>query len=240
MKKIVNPTMHEGYGAAPVRGFCKIEFENGKLSICGVIGPTRNGNCKGSCGQCQDEIREGKPAEGWTDEMIRKFCDIWDAWHLNDMRPYCEHQKQLGWDKLAVKAVNLYNYTLTRDAVIEKKAAEECALKALKKGETFTPTPEQSKFASLPYSVQLPEEISGEDAAYYKPEKPIYNGDKGPAEVKKLGWLRPEEHPDGLLCRPCPVCGYKYGSAWKKEEVPQDVINWLFNLPDTTVRPAWV
>lgn len=42
MKKIVNPTMHEGYGAAPVRGFCKIEFENGRLSICGVIGPTHN------------------------------------------------------------------------------------------------------------------------------------------------------------------------------------------------------
>lgn len=75
---------------------------------------------------------------------------------------------------------------------------------------------------------------------YYKPKKPIYNGDKGPVEVKTLGWLRPEEHPDGLLCRPCPVCGYKYGSAWKKEEVPQDVINWLFNLPDTTVQPAWV
>lgn len=240
MKKIVNPTMHKCYGAAPVRGFCEIEFENGKLSICGVIGPTRNGNCNGPAGQCSDEIRKGKPAEGWTDEMIRKFCDIWDAWHLNDMRPYCEHQKQLGWDKLAVKAVNLYNYTLTRDAVIEKNAAKECALKALEKGETFTPTPEQSKFASLPYSVQLPEEISGEDAAYYKPKKPIYNGDEGPVEVKTLGWLRPEEHPDGLLCRPCPVCGYKYGSAWKEEEVPQDVINWLFNLPDTTVRPAWV
>lgn len=65
----------------------------------------------------------------------------------------------------------------------------------------------QSKFASLPYSVQLPEEISGEDAAYYKPKKPIYNGDEGPVEVKTLGWLRPEEHPEGLLCRPCPECG---------------------------------
>lgn len=59
MKKIVNPTMHEGYGEAPVRGFCKIEFEDGKLSIRGVIGPTRNGNCKGSAGQCVYEIRKG-------------------------------------------------------------------------------------------------------------------------------------------------------------------------------------
>lgn len=28
MKKIVNPTMHKGYGVEPVRGFCKIEFED--------------------------------------------------------------------------------------------------------------------------------------------------------------------------------------------------------------------
>ena len=38
----------------------------------------------------------------------------------------------------------------------------------------------------------------------------------------------------------CPVCGYSIGSAWLKEEVPQPVIDWLFSLPDTTVKPAWV
>ena len=42
-----------------------------------------------------------------------------------------------------------------------------------------------------------------------------------------LGWLKPEEHPEGLLCRPCPVCGYRYGTSWVREEVPQDVIDWL-------------
>ena len=37
-------------------------------------------------------------------------------------------------------------------------------------------------------------------------------------------WVDQEEHKDGLLCKPCPTCGYKYGSAWLKEELPQDVI----------------
>ena len=33
---------------------------------------------------------------------------------------------------------------------------------------------------------------------------------------------------------------YRYGSAWLKEEVPEDVLVWLRALPDTDVMPAWV
>ena len=55
-----------------------------------------------------------------------------------------------------------------------------------------------------------------------------------------LGWVRPDEHPEGLLTKPCEVCGYKYGSAWLNEPVPQDVLDWLFALPPTTKEPAWV
>jgi len=36
------------------------------------------------------------------------------------------------------------------------------------------------------------------------------------------------------------VCGYKYGSEWKKEAVPADVLEFLRALPDTDVKPAWV
>ena len=56
-----------------------------------------------------------------------------------------------------------------------------------------------------------------------------------------LVWITPEEHPRGLLGKPCPVCGYKYGSAWLREEVPQDVIDWLFSLPegDKRLPMAW-
>lgn len=38
------------------------------------------------------------------------------------------------------------------------------------------------------------------------------------------------KHPEGLLGKPCPVCGYKYGTAWLKEELPQDVIAYLESL----------
>jgi hypothetical protein len=33
--------------------------------------------------------------------------------------------------------------------------------------------------------------------------------------------------------------GYKYGSAWLKVEVPQDVIDFLEALPNTDRQPAW-
>jgi hypothetical protein len=57
---------------------------------------------------------------------------------------------------------------------------------------------------------------------------------------KEAGWVTIDEHPEGLLCKPCPVCGYKYGSAWNKEEVPDGVLDWLRALPDTEIHPAWV
>jgi hypothetical protein len=49
-------------------------------------------------------------------------------------------------------------------------------------------------------------------------------------ETKKTSWVYPHEHPEGYLTKPCPVCGYKYGSAWLHEDVPQDVLDWLQSL----------
>jgi len=53
-------------------------------------------------------------------------------------------------------------------------------------------------------------------------------------------WVRPDEHKEGLLCAPCEVCGYKYGSMWRKEELPADVVGFLQHIPDTDKTPAWV
>lgn len=66
--------------------FCKIEFENGKLSITGVEGPLASGNCRGGCGQIiMHEWKITKYAPGWNKETEQRFREIWDRWHLNDM-----------------------------------------------------------------------------------------------------------------------------------------------------------
>jgi hypothetical protein len=60
------------------------------------------------------------------------------------------------------------------------------------------------------------------------------------------GWTGPagrvcfDGHPEGLLHKPCPVCGHKYGTEWKKRRVPRHVLDWLRGLPDAERDPVWV
>ena len=239
MKKIVNPcTCKDGdkYHSA----FARIEFNDGRLSLVGVVGPRHNGDCAGSAGQCVDEISRGEPAGGWGASMLEKFCRLWERWHLNDMNPHCEHQKALGWDELAKIPVTLTHYQLTHDAIKLRAEAEKAALSALREGVCFTPRSEQTFFATLPYFLDAYRELTVTEQKYYELKKALYPGAKGATETRRLGWIKPEDHPDGLLCKPCPVCGYKYGTAWKKETVPEDVIDWLFSLPSSKRTPAWV
>ena len=52
---------------------------------------------------------------------------------------------------------------------------------------------------------------------------------------KALGWTY-KTHPSN----PCPTCGYKLGTAWKRMEVPQEILTFLKKLPETNKKPAWV
>jgi hypothetical protein len=119
MKKIINP------GKININGrlydvFCRVEIKDGKLSISDVEGPFKSGNCKGSCGQIlmgyrrrnpeQEDKRYGYKTDiaefsnGWNREKWFDFLDIWDDWHLNDMRAgtirqtaFLKYQKRAGW-----------------------------------------------------------------------------------------------------------------------------------------------
>lgn len=156
--------------------FCEITYEKGKLSIHGVIAPTRGGNSKGGCGQIQNSILPiYKYAPGWTYGMAKKFIATWNEWHLNDMQAGCEHQRARHWEDYRISPKELPNSHANRD-------------------------------------------------------------EKGILAI----WVSPKEHKDGLLGKPCPVCKYKYGTAWLTKEVPKPVIKFLESLPETDKNPAWV
>lgn len=78
-------------GTLPVAGvsrsvFCEVTVdEKDGLTIHGVVGPRKGGNCYGSCGQIQDDLDGIKPGEGWTEEMVEEFLSVWREWHLNKM-----------------------------------------------------------------------------------------------------------------------------------------------------------
>lgn len=157
----------------------EIQYSHDRLSITGVIGPLRSGNARGGCGQIRDELAHTKADTPWNAEMIAELGEIWDAWHLNDMRSGCEHQRAEGWDKRPID-----------------------------------------------------------------PSKPLdaygthFEGQKQ-SSWNMLTWVRPDEHPDGLLTVPCPVCGYKFGTAWLTEEVPDEVLDWLRDLPEAERQCPW-
>jgi hypothetical protein len=87
IKKVVRVgTVEAGKRRASV--FCKIEYQAGKLSISGVVGPLPSGNCLGSCGQIDMGMKPSDfqtLAPGWTYGKIKKFLKVWDSWHLNDL-----------------------------------------------------------------------------------------------------------------------------------------------------------
>lgn len=187
------------------------------LSICGTVWNSRRTDCIMG-GQCLDEIAEYVH----TPEFLEIYR-LWKLYHLNDMHPECKHQAAAGWREKAGRKVTLYHWRLTREVMKEQKAAEQAALSALKAGESFTPSPDQSFISRLSYSLTTPTETPPEEIArYYEPKKPLYPGDEGHTETKALGWLREDEHPEGLLSKPCPVCGYKYGHGWNYFPIPAE------------------
>jgi hypothetical protein len=77
--------------------YLNIKYKDGRLSITGVVGPTRTGNAHGSCGQIIMGFKEYdkrgwttlsalKLAPNWTLGMVRRLFDVWAEWHLNDMQ----------------------------------------------------------------------------------------------------------------------------------------------------------
>lgn len=242
-KKIINPCTNEVYiyndKEQPVNSFCKIEYQDGQLSITGVIGPKSNGNSWGSCGQCVDEIRKGVPTKEWTSDMLQKFCDIWDEWHLNDMRPYCSHMKKLGWDKMAEEKVEVKTYKLTRETREKQNEAKNRALKCLTNHEPFFPTLEETKIYNLPFEKKSYNSSEFSDSECYEYTEKNCLGYSN-IDHKIRGHINYSENELGLLGRKCPICGYKYGHGWLTEEIPQDVIDFLTNLPKSNKVPAWI
>jgi len=148
-KKVrIGSARHAGWygGKRAYDVFCRIQIsDDGRLSITGVEGPKPNGIAAGSCGQIDmHEWNIDTYAPGWSRELEVEFRRVWKAWHLNDMRAECEHQRALGW--------------------------------------TYA------------------------------------------------------THPSAE----CPECGYRLGTSWLREELPESVIEFLKALPPTDTQPAWV
>lgn len=258
-----NKIVHLGRDERDGEVFCNIKITerdgNNKLSISGVIGPKPNGDCRGSCGQINKSWNILSYASGWSEDLVNKFSDIWDRWHLNDMRAGCEHQREsdsfnhLKKILLHYRSVNWKEY----DNLVKKLRSDARAQGF------FDPDPKNQEdlykmrnFSSAATILNLLLEMKLEAFCKTPIDENRWNVFLGSllinereffdkaiettTEEKFAGWVSYKEHPEGILTKPCHVCGYKYGSAWLYEEVPQDVLDFLMSLPDTDTQPAWV
>ena len=146
--------------------------DDGELTFGGVEGPWPNGNCAGSVGQIsKPAIAEF--ALGWDQYKLDMFFEMWHRWHLSRLRPGCEHQRQLGWDKRKLDDNKPIGWSVNAD------------------------------------------------------------------HANMARWVTPEEHPRGVMGKPCPICGYKHGTAWLVETVPEEYIAWIWGLPDSDKENPW-
>lgn len=187
-----------------------------ELSICGDIWNPRHTDIY--CGgQCLDTI-----AEYISAPLFQEIYKYWKLYHLNGMHPECEHQEAQGWTETAKKEVPLYTFTLTPETLKKQKELEGVAIEAAKRGEPFKTSIKERFVLSLEYSTTThKKELPANMANFYTLKK---------TEAKLLGWLHENEHPDGILCKPCPVCGYKYGTEWKHRDIPADVLNRIIEI----------
>ena len=220
----------EGRGTARNRVTVEMEYKQDgdkkRFSVSANVWNTRHSDIV--CGgQCLDTIAPYMNNNPVFSEILR----LWELYHLNDMHPECVHQHAEGWHNRASEKVTLYHWRMTQEASKEQKEAEKAALSALRAGESFTPTEQQKFIANLSYSLTTHTNTLPADVAkYYEPKKPLFAGDKGHEEIKALGWLREDEHPEGILSRACPVCGYKYGTSWVYFSIPAEDEEIIYKL----------
>ena len=84
--KVVRIGTKKTYGGHYYSVFVTINYGGGKLSIIGVEGPRKSGNCAGSCGQIESELKDFVNfAKGWSFSKLQTFRKFWKEWHLNHM-----------------------------------------------------------------------------------------------------------------------------------------------------------
>lgn len=185
--------------------------DDGRFSMSGDIWNNRHTDIV--CGgQCVDEVVAYFP----HDKKAQRMCEVWKRWHLNDMKAGCEHQR--AWDTNKPLKLLKYAWTMAYYEMMQK--AEKGTLS----------TEDYAKFQEVAKRVNA---VLYDPPICHNPQYPfpevqnlINEGwleEKG-SEEKTAGWVNQDNHPEGLLEKPCPVCSYKYGTAWLKEELPQDII----------------
>lgn len=96
MKKIVYPIQIQCLDGIFRNVKVSIFFKESRLSIVGT-----SSIMSGQINEYLESLdsKDYQLHPDWTEEMFRKLLDIWERWHLNDMRAGCSHQRAMDWNR---------------------------------------------------------------------------------------------------------------------------------------------
>ena len=208
---------YDGNGRKNYDVILEWELDNGKFSMSASVWKHSHSDIVMG-GQCVDDVINmvtEQYGEAYANEKrLPEKLEIWKRWHLNDMHAGCEHQRQ-NWD--TTKQITIVKYMLNTDIWTKQNIIKAAAIERLQLTGASTLEGEEQKLLSLPLSIDQADYLPlDESISEYYTEKE--------RKTESAGWVRPEKHPDGILCKPCEICGYKYGTSWLKEEIPADVV----------------
>jgi hypothetical protein len=161
-----------------------------------------------SCGQIRETIAEFFP------EVAPLL-----PYHLNDMHAGCEHQDALGWGKGKTIALAAGDLTEAQRKALDNRAAAVCEKKRVK---------EFAKRLTLiksdpGFRVRWFKSVFGRHPTLHEVASTTKDmSDRLRAEVEQM--IQPEPFDAAIykdsIGAPCPTCGYEYGTAWLKRELP--------------------
>ena len=194
MRKKFNFGKVDGYGNGKKQ--CEVtleveleEKEEGKpvFTASGTVWNARGTDCIQG-GQCIDTVWEqyGKQLE--NKKLYKEIMTLWEKYHLNDMKAWCEHQNYGEGIQKEIKVHHLWGNS-EYDKISQVRALPNKSLTATEEGLKNVPM------------------------VYYEHSNCYV---KGGIETKSTGWITYDEKyaPEGLIGKVCPVCGKKYGHEW--------------------------
>ena len=171
-------------------------------------------------GQCLDEIANSPVGSNATFKTIYR---LWKLYHLNGMHVECEHQAAAGWIEAAREEVTIYHYWLTRETEAAIDKTKKAIIEAAINGDSYQVSTLEKQLLNLEKYIKTDKDLPADIQAFYELHK---------TEKQCRGWIRYPEFESGILCKPCPVCGYQYGTKWLYRSIPEEdlkIINDLLN-----------
>lgn len=194
------------------------------FTASGNVWNSRHTDCEMG-GQCLDDIWKDYATELENPTLYKQILGLWKRNHLNDMHHDCIHQRK-NWKH---KDIELAHLKINWDTVGKQRHNIEARYKKdIETKRTAKITIPEQRLLNLKYFIT----VDASQVAKY----PEYVVDK--LETKSNNWVSQSEHPEGLLSKPCEVCGYKYGSAWVYDSMSTEDLRAICKLLDIDPQTA--